>query len=315
MALKPFVLQNILKPAYANVVTPLVFGITSRRPFGTNVFSKDWDILIILDTCRVDALRSVAENYEWLPASEEIDSIWSVGSATMEWIANTFTREYADEVQKTLYVTGNAQARKVLEQRTFPEDQEGIWAQTNWQTVAQDSLPEIYHGWEYENQDVPGAIHPARLTDVAIQAWEENGPERMIIHYSQPHHPYPFTAVREGREMNDIERRPFDYLMAGGDRDRVWNLYIESLEVALDNVANLVRAIDDSKMTISADHGDAFGEWGHFSHPFAAFVPQIRKVPWAELSSLSGSYEPSTDVSKLEKQTTVEEQLKHLGYL
>jgi hypothetical protein len=29
------------------------------RTIGTNVFDRDWDVLILLDTCRVDALREV----------------------------------------------------------------------------------------------------------------------------------------------------------------------------------------------------------------------------------------------------------------
>jgi len=45
---------------------------------GNNVFNKDWDLLIILDSCRVDALKEVAENYEFLYRNQ-IQSEKSVG--------------------------------------------------------------------------------------------------------------------------------------------------------------------------------------------------------------------------------------------
>lgn len=55
--------------------TPAV-GVNAYRTIGTNVFDREWDALIVLDTARVDALRIVADEYNFI---KNVESIWSVG--------------------------------------------------------------------------------------------------------------------------------------------------------------------------------------------------------------------------------------------
>jgi len=55
--------------------TPAI-GLNGIRTIGTNVFDREWDVLIVLDTARVDALRVVADEYDFIG---QVDSIWSVG--------------------------------------------------------------------------------------------------------------------------------------------------------------------------------------------------------------------------------------------
>ena len=38
------------------------YTITSRWPLGTHVYNEDWDLLVILDACRVDVLEEVAND-------------------------------------------------------------------------------------------------------------------------------------------------------------------------------------------------------------------------------------------------------------
>lgn len=77
---------------------------TKHYPIGTNVFEPDWDALIILDACRVDALVELAPEYEFL---RDIDSILSVGSSSFEWTNQTFRTTYEKEIGNTAYVTQN----------------------------------------------------------------------------------------------------------------------------------------------------------------------------------------------------------------
>lgn len=51
--------------------------LSTRDRLGTNVFTRDWDLLVILDACRVDAMREVAGEYEFI---QKVDSIRSVGA-------------------------------------------------------------------------------------------------------------------------------------------------------------------------------------------------------------------------------------------
>lgn len=65
--------------------------VSSRIGLGTNIFTKDWDLLIILDTCRPDALRELQDEYDFI---QEVDEITSVGGSSPEWMVNTFTTVY-----------------------------------------------------------------------------------------------------------------------------------------------------------------------------------------------------------------------------
>jgi hypothetical protein len=313
--LKQRLLRGVLKPLYGSAAVPTILAIESRLLVGTNVFSRDWDVLVILDTCRVDALQEASNEYKWLPPGDKIGSIFSTGSATKEWIAATFTERYREEIENTVYVTSTSQSKRVLEDRVFPEDQEGIWAPTNWQTVEATALHELVNAWEYARPEIGFGLHPAILTDIAIEEYRTREPDRMIVHFAHPHHPFGLDAVMENREMTMAEEKPFDYLMQGGNRDEVWELYMRKLEIALPYVGRLLSAVDAPKAVISADHGDAFGEFSFYSHPFCAPIPSIRKVPWAEFERPGeDDYEPRFDRSLTTKKRGAETLLRDLGY-
>ena len=48
--------RDLLQSAYYAYAGALL-SVTARYPIGTNVFERDWDLLVVLDACRVDALR------------------------------------------------------------------------------------------------------------------------------------------------------------------------------------------------------------------------------------------------------------------
>jgi len=93
------------------------FSLTTRYPIGANVFEREWDLLVVLDACRVDALRTVAPEYEFI---DSVDSIWSVGSCSHEWISKTFVEKHRSEIEKTVLVTTNPFVPQVLDERVFP---------------------------------------------------------------------------------------------------------------------------------------------------------------------------------------------------
>ena len=79
----------------------ILYAVTSRRPFGKNIYEKDWHVLLVLDACRVDTLQEVADEYEFI---ENVESVWSVGSQSAEWMANTFRSDWYDEIEATTYI-------------------------------------------------------------------------------------------------------------------------------------------------------------------------------------------------------------------
>lgn len=303
-------MASVFKSLYYQYVATSM-TVFSRYPIGTNVFEKDWDVLLILDTCRVDALKEVESEYDFI---HDIGTLTSVGSCSPEWIACTFDEKYSDTLANTGYVSANAYAQKVLQEREFPEEGRGIsW--TNWSTVTDDELLFLDQPWQYAPDPPHGNLRPEHITDRAIANYREYDPERMVVHYSQPHPPYIANADHEGREgLYPYEGNPREYLKDGGDFEKVWKEYIDNLRLVLEEVAVILDSIDAETVAISADHGEAFGEWGIYWHLAGVPHPKLKRVPWVTTTaSDTGEYEPTLEPGD-ELSKTVEQHLRDLGY-
>ena len=263
-------------------------------PRGTNVYDREWDTLVVLDACRVDLLREVADEY---PFVGPVESFESVGSMSEEWMVKTFTDEYAAETRRTAYVTSNVFSGRVLDADRFLE------------------LDEV---WRYAWDDDLGIVPPRPVTDRAISVARERRPDRLIVHYMQPHHPFvaggadgfaadPFgsgggTTVVDALRKGRISREAF------------WSAYRENLRLVLADVALLLANHDAGRVVLTADHGDALGEWGVYDHPAGYLHPVVTNVPWSETTAVDeGEYEP--EVAPTAEAADVEERLRGLGYL
>lgn len=265
-----------------------------RVPRGTNVYEREWDTLVILDACRVDLLREVADEY---PFVGDVDSLESVGSMSEEWMVKTFTDEHVDEVERTAYVTANVFSGRVLSADRFGE------------------LDEV---WRYAWDDGLGIVPPRPVTDRAIAAARERDPERLVVHYMQPHHPFIADGTAERFEPDPFGREGeptvVDALRKGRiPRDEFWAAYRENLRLVLDDVAVLLANHDAETVVLTADHGDALGEWGIYDHPAGCLHPVVKDVPWVETTaSDTGAYEPEVEPSA--ETPAVSERLERLGY-
>lgn len=154
------------------------------------------------------------------------------------------------------------------------------------------------------------------LTDRAITVGHEMSPSKLVVHYLQPHAPYIANALSQEREMTDLEKNPFDYLLKSKiGRDTVWDLYLDDLRLGLDNIQRLLESIGAQKAVITADHGEAFGENGFYRHP-SGCPPVLKRVPWVETTARdSGEYEPEFSYEEDSVEQDVEDQLAQLGYL
>ena len=265
-------------------------------PRGTNVFDREWDTLVILDACRVDVMREIAAEY---PFVGQIDSFESIGSMSEEWMAKTFTEEYRDELADTVYVTANVFSERVLSSDQFAE------------------LDEV---WRYAWDDELGIVPPRPVTDRAIAAARTHRPERLIVHYMQPHHPFIGESTVEGFAADPFGREDrttvVDALRQGDiSHEDVWKAYRANLEVALDDVELLLSNHDAETVVLTADHGEGFGEWGIYDHPAGCLHPVVKNVPWVETTAEdTGEYDPSVEPSTADD-IDVEERLRGLGYL
>ncbi len=291
---------------------------------GTNIFEREWDAVIVLDACRVDALMEVRHEYAFL---EEVDTRWSVGSTSKEWIINTFKEEYRNEIAETALVTGNGWAEKVL--MNTPEW--GRWTALNgsfWEEhaiasyverdlVSSSDFATFLPTWSNEFSEAGNRAPRAEyVTDAAITTARENRPDRLIVHYMQPHEPY-YSTVPADEPLPESNRAPLETLRNGGDKEAVWHEYIENLRYVLDNVQTLLTNIDAEKVIITADHGELFGEMGVYGHVAALPHPKLRKVPWVETQATDeDTHSPDVDIDEVySPETGVEDRLRNLGYL
>lgn len=308
--------RSLLRELYGRYVA-IATTIFSRYPIGTNVYDRDWDVLVLLDTCRVDALRTVADEYDFL---EDVGSMLSVGSCSPEWLACTFTESHEDEIANTVYVTANAFAQRVLRDREFPGQTGGVaWESKgpswpDWRTVRDTDFLALDQVWKYAPEPDHGHLRPEHVTDRAIANARKHDPDRLIVHYSHPHPPYTAAADREGRALRPHEAQPRAYLQAGGEYEKVWDAYLDNLRLVLDEVGVLLENLDADRVAISADHGDAFGEWGVYWHLLALPHPHVKRVPWTVTSATdTGSYQPTLSPDGPAK--AAGQQLADLGYL
>lgn len=271
-----------------------IWWVTWPLPVGTNVYEREWDALIVLDACRVDLLRSVTDEYDFLG---DVDRTWSVGSMSKEWMAKTFTDEYRTDVRQTAYVTANVFSERMLSADRFHELDE-VWK----------------YGWDETSDTVP----PRAVTDSAIRTARANAPERLIVHYVQPHHPFlcldgAFDAAPFGPDERDTV---VDALRKGTiERERFWTAYRDNLRRVLDDVELLLENLDAETVAITADHGDAVGEWGIYDHPVGFLHPAVRTVPWATTSATDDrTYDPGPATNRADVDGPIRDRLRALGY-
>lgn len=289
--------------------------LSTRVGFGTPAYERDWDLLVVLDACRADALAAVADEYEFLATP---GARWSPGSTSAEWVAHTFDRAYRPAISRTAYVTANPHSEEVLRNRVMPPQYVATpvtWP--DWDPVDADAFALLDEVWADARDDRLGVVPPSVVTDRTIAAGRDGDADRLIAHYMQPHAPYIADAV-DGSALEKPWDEPLEALRRGeADRETVRDGYLDNLRLVLDEVAVLRENVDADRVVITADHGEAFGEWGFYEHPVGCPLPAVKRVPWVETMAVdNGTRTPDTADSADRAATTadVESQLRDLGY-
>jgi hypothetical protein len=161
------------------VVVPYLFGTATRLhprypdyKDAVRVMDEDWDTLIVLDACRADSFRQVAD-------VEQFDSVHtcvSLGSHSSEWTRRNFAGQTFGD---TVYVSANPHTS--LE--------------------AGDAFHKIVELWETDFDEEAGVVLPDAVRDAAIDAYRAYPNKRIIIHFMQPHGP--FVGSDLGNEYAD----------------------------------------------------------------------------------------------------------------
>lgn len=291
---------------YAYVSALLTFA--NRYPLGTNIYERDWDLLVILDACRVDAIQEVAVEYSYI---EHVDSIRSVGSTSFEWLPLTFQDRYRQQINETAYVSGNPYLTPVFKQRDHPPvDQPIPFGPTEYGVVDPDEFLLLDEVRKYGVDEEHHCVLPRTMTDRAVDVARSVDPGRLIVHYMQPHEPH------IGKERG-LGNSVFVPLRKGEiTRQEAWDSYLENLRLVLDEVEVLLSNVDADKVVITADHGEAFGEFGFYAHQIGCPLPAVRNVPWIETTATNtGTYDPQIEPDDTANDKSLKQHLSNLGYL
>lgn len=300
---------------------------STRVPFGTNIYEREWDALIVLDACRVDTLQAVADEYEFL---DTVDSIRSVGSTSKEWILKTFTSDYREQINETAYLTANSWASEALAADAnpllYPSAGDTVVSKLGVARrllrdsgIGMDDFSDFRPLWNdlAERNPYGPTPLPSDVTDYTIAYCREMNPRRLVVHYMQPHDPHLANALDRGN-ITEIEQRPWDALRNGADADTVRENYVDNLRLVLDELSRLLQNAAFETVAITADHGELLGEMGLFSHGAAIPHPAVKRVPWVTCSATdTETVTPEIDTTDADE-TSEEEvinHLKQLGYI
>ncbi|WP_181686641.1 hypothetical protein [Halorhabdus salina] len=265
-------------------------NVGKRYNYGTPIWEEDWDICIVLDACRWDLMNEVEADYDFVDDNAK----YSVASSSGEWIPKTFDGVDTSEVA---YVTANPFSKMLLDDEDFLV------------------LDEV---WDYAVDEAIRTIPADAVTDRGITAYRKHNPDKLILHYMQPHYPFVPNPMDDGLPLHDFGQNPWDDVWdklhaSEVDRDEVWRNYRANLEYVLDSVNTLLDNID-GEVLITADHGNLLGEWGLYGHPDKVPIKALKRVPWCKTQATdTGTYEPE-DWSETDAAQDREELLRDLGY-
>lgn len=262
---------------------------------GVHVLDEDWDLLVILDGCRIDALEEMTGEYDWLPA--EVDSVYSIAGASRMWMERTFEGRFSPDLS---YITGNPHSELALSGGEI------------------GYLDEV---WKYAWDEELGTIPPRPITDrVIAHVRSERRTRRTVVHYMQPHFPS-ITHPSLGSDI-DLDRvgekwsgNVWDRLRRGEiEEERVRDAYRGNLRAVLDDVGLLLRNVSADRVILTADHGNAFGERGYYGHGDFR-VRSVREVPWVRVDATDSGDHEVDDTPRPAEEYELEDRLKSLGYV
>lgn len=95
-----------------NIYRKFLHQVFRISPKGTNIYEREWDLLIIIDACRFDMFREIAPTID--DRFKKPDSITSLDTKTPEWMEKTFIKEYENKTASSSYVCGNPFSAKKI---------------------------------------------------------------------------------------------------------------------------------------------------------------------------------------------------------
>lgn len=266
---------------------------------------EPWNVLLVLDACRADYFARLRP---------DAARVRSLARFTHAWVWHfAHTVHPALGRPKVLWITANVVVDSELADYGGVE---GIHTVPLWET-----------DWEFLGKQRIASVHPGRVTQAVRRHVESQGqPERMIVHFLQPHTPYigrkPLAlavawAHPDGMGKYQHEMPRPDQAVSSGDVtwQEVRQAYMANLELVLPHALELASTLK-GKVAITADHGEMLGERGLFGHENGCYSRLLGTVPWLEFDN--GPFRPAgltPDRSGPRDKELMRDRLEALGYM
>ena len=247
----------------------------------------DWDVLLVLDACRLDICRSAVD---W-----PVQEVHTPASCTPDWLAKAADSSL---FAGTTILTANPQYDKF---DFGAEKRENFW-ETHWDDSLQTVLPEPVLDRVGEHLD--------------------DGSSPVVAHLQQPHWPY-VARIDEDWELAYPDLGPWEQggktirsmqvAMARGeiDTEQAYWAYQASVRSIWRTLLPVIEewVADGNRVVVTADHGELFGgvsDWTMCEHPCKVGIRPLTAVPWVEFA-------PSERGTPTGEET-VQDRLEALGY-
>lgn len=278
---------------WRNRILHRIVGPMQRLVYGSDgidILAEDWDNLLILDACRADFFEEIAD----LSAFDSYKTATSRASATPEFVQRTFSgRKFGDIV----YVNSNPHVSR----------------------DAPASFHKVYDLWSDAFSEKLHTVTPSTANEWALNAEQEFGDKRLIVHYNQPHGPY---IGDEPLEWDMDEARGSGEALKKGlvTREEFIKAYRENLRVILPKAIRLANELT-GKTVITADHGELFGKRMFpipiraYAHPMGLRDPALVNVPWAVINDAERKDIVDDGINQASHDSeAINERLRDLGY-
>lgn len=178
-------------------------GLSNRLTTETNVYDREWDVLVVLGGCQANLFVEVAGEYRFV-SDLTVGRLRSVGTTREAWVKNTFTPDHRAEMEQTAYVTAGVESRR----------------------LSHADFAVIDEVWCYCWDDELHTVSAEAVTDRAVDCWRAGLGDRMIVHYAQPALPSISPTVHSSpreiyRDRLEYALESVEVLVASVDAERL----------------------------------------------------------------------------------------------
>ena len=279
------------------------------------ILNTDWDILLILDSCRYDIFKNIYK--EILGDIGNLKKTISPSAWTLGWAIEIFNGESLDDV---IFISANpdinskGHLEKIL-------DLGKRWKYKGQNFDARNHFKEIIDVWEFGYDKSIDAVHPKTMIDTTIKVVNENSGCRFISKFNQIHDPYLYylnkgkkiiehenffvrnKIARKGINLRKILntlfsdetiwkiQKRFGYTPSSGiasmwlkyGKEGIIKGHTEDLRLILKYIKEIIDCFSSKTIVITSDHGELLGEYKRYGHHTEKRYKELIEVPWFEI--------------------------------